>query len=388
MHWPESCKNNFGGQRLTTRLSRRRSNHTLRCLAQIMFLLIYAVAPATANADNKAFLGTMVASLNALGYSNNMTLQHSPLYPQRLQPGLPNEWTVAKNAEPTRFSLSLKNQITHLSHTSLFVMPGETAHIEVKLGARSDQYDFRFSAGRATAVSQSKWRWTAPLQPGLTQLLVSSNFGAGETKLINAFVMVPATRIKHGKLEGYQIGHYPKKPKDGNPKYLPPSGFIRVTEDNQNTLVSPHFRLKQFLCKQAGGFPKFVVLEESLLYKLEHIVQTAKAKGFPVDTLHVMSGYRTPFYNKAIGNGQYSRHQWGDAADIFIDIEPTPGVMDDLNADHKHDIRDAQVMASWINNMRNEDWYQDLVGGLGIYKPNSRRGAFIHVDVRGHPARW
>ena len=41
--------------------------------------------------------------------------------------------------------------------------------------------------------------------------------------------------------------------------------------------------------------------------------------GFHVDTLHVMSAYRTPYYNHAIGDVLYSMHQCGSAADIFID---------------------------------------------------------------------
>ena len=51
-------------------------------------------------------------------------------------------------------------------------------------------------------------------------------------------------------LNGYRIGEYPATPLKGNPLYLPPPGFIEVTKDNQDTKVSPHFTLKQFLCKE------------------------------------------------------------------------------------------------------------------------------------------
>ncbi len=43
--------------------------------------------------------------------------------------------------------------------------------------------------------------------------------------------------------------------------------------------------------------------------------------GFAVDTLHVMSAFRTPFYNRAIGDVEYSAHQWGSAADVYVDPE-------------------------------------------------------------------
>lgn len=56
---------------------------------------------------------------------------------------------------------------------------------------------------------------------------------------------------------------------------------------------------------------------------LEFILEKVNAQGYRWETFCVMSGYRTPYYNKAIGNVRYSRHLWGDAADIFIDENPT-----------------------------------------------------------------
>jgi hypothetical protein len=29
-----------------------------------------------------------------------------------------------------------------------------------------------------------------------------------------------------------------------------------------------------------------------------------------------------------------------------------------------------------------------LVGGIGIYRADAEHGPFVHVDVRGTPARW
>ena len=48
---------------------------------------------------------------------------------------------------------------------------------------------------------------------------------------------------------GYRIGAYPAKPLKGDAQYVPPPGFIEVTKENQDTKVSPHFVLKQFLGK-------------------------------------------------------------------------------------------------------------------------------------------
>ena len=69
------------------------------------------------------------------------------------------------------------------------------------------------------------------------------------------FVMVPFTDVRDGSLNGYRIGTYPAKTQ--------PAGFVEVTTDTVRTKLSPHFELRQFLCKQPGGFPKYVVLQRA-----------------------------------------------------------------------------------------------------------------------------
>jgi hypothetical protein len=55
-----------------------------------------------------------------------------------------------------------------------------------------------------------------------------------------------------------------------------------------------------------------------------------------VKRVQVMSGFRTPRYNKSGGNtggrANLSRHMYGDASDIFVDNDGN-GTMDDLNRD-------------------------------------------------------
>jgi len=314
-------------------------------------------------------------------------------YPQKLTPGIPADWD--KNVDKrhvANFAVKFKDEVSPLHTVGMFVLPGETVDLETLFERRNADYRLYFSAGTAKQTKRNRWQWQAPNKPGAVKLIISEQpideSRYGEDHIINTFVMVPSNQIKNERLEGYRIGTYPTEPLRGNPKYLPPKGFIRVTKANEDTLISPHFRLKQFLCKQAGGYPKFIVLQERLLLKLERIVDKAKAEGFPIDTLHIMSGYRTPFYNQQIGNVKYSRHQWGGAADIFIDLNPRNGRMDDLNADGKTDVADARVIYQWITEMTKNQWYAPFIGGMGLYAANTRRGAFIHVDVRGSLARW
>jgi uncharacterized protein YcbK (DUF882 family) len=101
-----------------------------------------------------------------------------------------------------------------------------------------------------------------------------------------------------------------------------------------------------------------------------------------------MSGYRTPYYNKAIGNVRYSRHVWGGAADVFVDHDPKDDLMDDLNGDGHIDYRDAAVLYDIIDDLYGRPFYARFLGGLGRYKKTASHGPFVHVDVRGFRARW
>jgi hypothetical protein len=200
--------------------------------------------------------------------------------------------------------------------------------------------------------------------------------------------MVPYERLEGEYLNGYHIGKYPTIPLKQLPIYKPPMGFIEVTPENEETLVAPHFKLKQFLCKQAGGYPKYLVIKERLLLKLELVLEKTNEAGYRANTFHVMSGYRTPYYNRSIGNVRYSRHLWGGAVDIFIDEAPRDDMMDDLNKDGKNDYRDAAILYDIVDGMYGKPWYARFLGGLARYKRTTSHGPFVHIDVRGFRARW
>ena len=122
-----------------------------------------------------------------------------------------------------------------------------------------------------------------------------------------------------------------------------------------------------------------MVLDAELLRKLESLLAVANAAGYRATTFHVMSGYRTPAYNRAIGNVAYSRHTWGAAADIFID-EDADGRMDDLNNDGRSDVRDAELLYRLFD--------AEVTGGMGKYAATHAHGPFVHIDVRDRRARW
>ena len=157
---------------------------------------------------------------------------------------------------------------------------------------------------------------------------------------------------------------------------------------NEPRLVAPHFTVRQFVSKQGRGFPTYLVLRERLLLKLEMLLEEVRSAGLSASTFRILSGCRTPFYNRSIGNEtRYSRHVYGDAADIYVD-EDGDGTMDDLNGDGRTTLDDARALAAVVEGLSEKSWYQPFEGGLGLYRANAAHGPFVHVDVRGHPARW
>jgi hypothetical protein len=311
-----------------------------------------------------------------------------------VQPGsAPRPWVQPVGARDDReysahrasFSLRFRGHESPFQLMSVFLLPGERLQLEVVEPGRR-QFLAEAPDGALRAQGPATWSWDSPQKPGRYSLRVTETGHGGETVYLNAFVMVPYDGAD--RLNGYRIGRYGEAT---NPKTQPPRGFIEVRREDVGTWVSPHFRIEQFLSKQASDFPKYVLLQEPLLLKLERILEEVNAKGIEADTFHVMSAFRTPFYNASIGNKTiYSRHHYGDAADIYID-QTGDGWMDDLNGDGVVDQRDAQFLYDLVEGLHQHDEHFHVAfnGGLGLYAP--RPGVhppFVHVDTRGERARW
>jgi hypothetical protein len=270
---------------------------------------------------------------------------------------------------------------------TLTVLPGETVTLEVLERDTGSGFLAQPLGGQLLPLGAGRWEWKSPAEPGLYPIQVQAADG-GKSVMLQAFVIVPFDQLRGELLNGYRIGRYPEKPLRGLADYMPPAGFIEVTRENENVLVSPHFRLGQFLCKQPAAARKYVVLNERLLLALEYILKRVNQAGLQATTFTIMSGYRTPAYNTSLGNVHYSMHQWGAAADIFID-ENRDGVMDDLNGDGRSDLRDAELLYRLIDEASALPESQGLIGGIGKYRATDAHGPFVHVDVRRGPkARW
>ncbi|CAN5761481.1 hypothetical protein BH11GEM2_BH11GEM2_38540 [soil metagenome] len=291
----------------------------------------------------------------------------------------------------------------YLTDASLSLLSGELRGASGKLRAEIRPAGAPLSADSArkggtltVAESESSGAAIAP-KAGIWKLAVAVGNAIKPIAGFNLISMRPRSDKQNGRVGLYYLGNWPGEtgpvsaPKKAPPtRYQPPSGFIEVTQQNADTPLSDHFKLRDFLTHdQPNVWPKYLVIEMRNVDKLELILSDLAARGINVSGIHVMSGFRTPQYNKGGGNtggrAGLSRHMYGDAADIFIDSDGN-GAMDDLNHDGKVNIDDARVILQAQD--RVEAAHPELVGGGGVYPAESGHGPFIHIDSRGYRARW
>ena len=136
---------------------------------------------------------------------------------------------------------------------------------------------------------------------------------------------MPFAEKQNGKIGVYRVGRWPaevRRPRSS--AYQLPDGFIEVTEAGKEVQVSTHFTLGQFLTKdQREVWPKMLLLDERLVDKLELVVSGTPPGGIKAEGLGVLSGFRTPQTTrggKVAGRATDSRHQYGDAADVYVDV--------------------------------------------------------------------
>ena len=131
----------------------------------------------------------------------------------------------------------------------------------------------------------------------------------------------------------------------------------------------------------------WVPIRPELIEKLTKLRERLRAKGVQMTHFWITSGFRTPEYNHAIGGAAYSRHCYGDAADLVID-EGNNKRMDDLNGDGRIDRQDGLVIANACRELELEGAV--VPGGIGVYEWDSDDSvrSHVHIDCRGYISRW
>ncbi|MEO8561926.1 MAG: hypothetical protein ABI601_07625 [bacterium] len=291
----------------------------------------------------------------------------------------------------------------YLTDASLSALSGELRGASGKLraqikpaGAPLDAESLPEGAELRAEEAESAKSTEAP-KAGIWRLAVAVGNAIKPITDFSLISMRPLSDKENGRVGLYYVGNWPgEKGRMNAPKkapadrYRPPSGFIEVTQQNADTKVSEHFALRDFLTHdQASVWPKFLVLEMRNVDKLELVLADLQRHGIDVRGVRVMSGFRSPQYNKGGGRtggrAGLSRHMYGDAADIYIDSNGD-GVMDDLNHDGRINIGDSRIVSEAVD--RVEAANPELIGGAGVYPAAPGHGPFIHIDTRGYRARW
>jgi hypothetical protein len=100
-------------------------------------------------------------------------------------------------------------------------------------------------------------------------------------------------------------------PSSSDARYASPVRFVDIAAWDSGFEVARNFTLGEFLQASKGSYG---LLQPHFVRSMQDL---RDAVGAPV---YVHSAYRTPAYNAGVGGVQFSRHQWGDAADMHTDV--------------------------------------------------------------------
>lgn len=287
------------------------------------------------------------------------------------------------NSGRAELSVIVNNEIYPYQEFATYVLPAE--HLDICIiHLDAESMIMEADAGTLDRVEGCRWIWTAPDQPGLTRIRVVQSSSVMMT--LNIFVMVPADRMDNGRIEGYEIGEYPP-PVDDSPIYLPPDGYIRVTPELLGVNVSPNFKLGQFVEQYSESYPKFIVLRERLLLKLEALLEELDEQGISAESLSIVRAYITPQRNRVLGNARDSRHIYGGAATFIVDRDGD-GRMDDIDGNSVLNRADGVALFETVDELFSRPGKEYLKGGLFLYDDASHNTTLIMVDARGFRKRW
>lgn len=130
-------------------------------------------------------------------------------------------------------------------------------------------------------------------------------------------------------------------PYDGSATYAAPVRYLDLNALEPSLDVAPNFVLEELAAAYKG---RWAVVQPRLVAHLQGLRDTI---GGP---LTVTSGYRNPAYNASVGGVTYSRHQYGDGADLEAGGYSVEGLGDlcyDEDADYVGLYEDGHTHCDW-----------------------------------------
>ena len=146
--------------------------------------------------------------------------------------------------------------------------------------------------------------------------------------------------------EGYE---YPE-PFQDSPQYAAPARFIDLVNYEPSLAVAPNFTLGEFLQVEKG---QYGVLLPHLVDKIQQI---RTETGYP---LHITSAYRNVYHNELVGGSTFSRHQYGDAIDMYssgVDLQELSDACRELGASFVS-LYETHIHCDWRNTALQEPFY-------------------------------
>jgi hypothetical protein len=181
-------------------------------------------------------------------------------------------------------------------------------------------------------------------------------------------------------------------------RYKPPVRLMDLTKISLDTLVTPSFKLSEYLSASKGRYG--FIAEHALLF----VEKVRQILGVPVK---ITSGFRSPGYNSGIdGSASLSRHMYGDGIDLkTASATPTQikAACQKVGASYIQLYADGHVHCDWRNHpldgtftdddgvigpttaeisaMSNEDFEQMQKGMAGEPVITVVSGAFVYGDT-------
>lgn len=117
-------------------------------------------------------------------------------------------------------------------------------------------------------------------------------------------------------------------PSSSSPAYAAPTRFVDLSAHAASTKLAPNFSIGELMQQWKG---RYAIYEPHMVAKLQTLRDQSGG------ALNVNSGYRSPGYNAGVDGASFSRHMYGDAADMassVVSLNTMKNLCEGLNADY------------------------------------------------------